>query len=139
MAARGNIPVALERIRQAEALAPRSHEIPLHRGLIAEGQGRSPEAFELYREAVGRNPSDPQAKARLAEVAARLRRWEIAAPMFASLLEMGWHPSRAHFGLGQAAEARCDKPAASSEYRRALALDPAFEPARAALARLDAR
>jgi len=137
--ARGHIPAALERLREAEAIAPRSHEIPLNRGIIAEMQGRWAEAFELYQEAVGRNPSDPRAKARLAEAAARLRRWDIAAPMFASLVEMGWHPSRAHFGLGQAAEARGDKAAASREYRRALALDPAFEPARTALARLGAR
>lgn len=138
-AAQGNVPVALERIRQAEALTPRSHEIPLNRGIIAEMQGRLDEAFELYRRAVSANPSDPRAKARLAEAAARRRRWDIAAPMFASLLEMGWQPSRAHFGLGQAAEARGDAAAAAREFKHALALDPAFEAASTALARLRAR
>ena len=59
--------------------------------------------------------------------------------MFASLVEMGWQPSRSHFGLGQAAEARGDAATAAKEYKHALALDPAFEAARKALSRLGAR
>jgi Tfp pilus assembly protein PilF len=135
----GNPRVALERIRQAQALAPDSPEIPLNRGIVAERQGQLGEAFELYRKAVAANGSDPRAKARLAEAAAKLRRWDVAAPMFASLLEAGWQPSRAHFGLGQVAEARGDRATAAKEYQRALALDPGLDKARTALARVGPR
>ena len=138
-AAQGNDAVALERLRQAEAIAPRSHEIPLNRGIIAEKQGRTTEAFELYRKAVDANPSDPRARARLAEAAARLERWDVAASTFAALLDLGWQPSRAHFGLGRAAEVRGDAARAAREYKRALALDPGLTAAREGLARLERR
>ena len=107
--------------------------------MIAEKQGRLAEAFALYQQAVAANRSDPRATARLAEAAVRLRRWDIAAPMLASQLQMGWQPSRAHYGLGQVAEARGDKAAAIREYRRAVALDPALQTASAALVRLARR
>ncbi|MGE5358644.1 MAG: sulfatase-like hydrolase/transferase [Bacteroidales bacterium] len=133
---RGNVGAALDRIKQAESISPEAHEIPLFRGIIAEIEGRPAEALELYQKAVRANPSDPRSKARLANVAQGLGRWDVATPMFTALLDMGWQPSRSHFGLGQAAEARGDKTAAIREYKKALALEPKFAPAKAALDRL---
>jgi cytochrome c-type biogenesis protein CcmH/NrfG len=41
-----------------------------------------------------------------------------------------------HFGLGQVARAQGDPARAAAEYREALRLEPAFAPAKAALAEL---
>lgn len=132
----GNFPAAKERIDRAETSAPESYEIPFNRGLLAEQQGRMAEALDQYQRAVRANPSDARSKARLANLAAMLNRYDIAAPLFTALLEMGYQPAGSHYGLGQAAEARGDRATAIKEYTRALALDPKFEPARAALAKL---
>jgi len=134
--AQGKLVSASERIDRAEALAPESYEIPLNRGLVAEQQGRQTDAMEQYQRAVRANSSDARSKARLANVAMLLDRYDVAAPLFAALLEMGYQPSRSHYGLGQAAEARGDRATAVREYKRALALEPTFEAARLALAKL---
>ncbi|MBP1636698.1 MAG: Tetratricopeptide repeat, partial [Acidobacteria bacterium] len=55
---------------------------------------------------------------------------------FEWLLRAGYQPSRSHYGLGRVAEARGDTAGALREYRKALQLEPGFDQARQALARL---
>jgi Tfp pilus assembly protein PilF len=66
----------------------------------------------------------------------RLQKYDVARIQFERLLEMGYRPSRMHFGLGQIAEAAGDAQQASAEYRRALQFEPGFQEAAAALSRL---
>jgi Tfp pilus assembly protein PilF len=89
-----------------------------------------------YAAAVRANPSDPQARARLASLAMRTKQFDAAQPQFEALLKMGYRPSRMHFGLAQVAEAKGDRTRAVTEYREAVRLEPSFADARAALARL---
>jgi tetratricopeptide (TPR) repeat protein len=92
--------------------------------------------MSAYEAAVRANPSDPNARARLASLAMRASRFDDAQPQFEALLKMGYRPSRMHFGLAQIAEAKGDRVRAVAEYREAVRLEPSFADAKAALARL---
>src|SRR5205085_440416 len=94
------------------------------------------QALAEYARAVASNGSDPQARARLASLAMRSKKYETALPQFEALLRMGYRPSRMHFGLAQIAEAKGDAKKAIAEYREAVRLEPSFADAKAALARL---
>ena len=134
--AQGDTARALKEADAAGALEPGSGDVRVVRGTIHERAGRTTEAMAEYSAAVRANGSDPQARARLASLAMRLRLFEIAHPQFDALLRMGYRPSRMHFGLAQIAEAQDDKARAIAEYREALRLEPSFADAKAALAKL---
>ena len=67
------------------------------------------------------------------------RRYDIAEPELRLLVKLDYQPSRTRFALGRLAEAKGDRVTAAAEYRRALALEPGFAPAREALAALTRR
>ncbi len=134
--ANGDTTHARQQADQAAGIEPGSGDVSLVRGAIHEHGGRMAEAMTDYFAAVRANGSDPQARARLASLAIRLRQFDIARPQFETLLRMGYRPSRMHFGLAQIAEATGDAARAVSEYREAIRLEPSFADARAALARL---
>ncbi len=66
----------------------------------------------------------------------RLHQYETARVEFERLLQMGYRPSRMHYGLAQIAEAGGDGKKAIAEYRLALQFEPGFAEAAAALSRL---
>ena len=137
--AMGDLARAQQKIDRAAKIEPGSSEAAVVRGSILEKQGRSGEAMGQYDLAVRTNGSDTQARASLASLAMRLRQYDIAKPQFEKLLEMGYRPSRMHFGLAQIAEAKGDTKTAVSEYRLALQTEPGLNEAKAALARLGAQ
>jgi Tfp pilus assembly protein PilF len=106
------------------------------RGSILERQGRGADALAQYEAAVRANGSDTQARAGLASLAMRMRQYDAAKSQFEKLLQMGYRPSRMHFGLAQIAEAQGDLKLAASEYRQALQLEPGLAEAKAALSKL---
>ena len=65
-----------------------------------------------------------------------IRRYDVAERELNRLLKLGYQPSRTHYALGRLAEAHGYKAAAAESYRRALALEPGFAPARQGLAAL---
>jgi arylsulfatase A-like enzyme/Flp pilus assembly protein TadD len=134
--AHGGLQRAMDRVDKAAALERASAEVVAMRGRIYERAGRGEEALAAYHNAVALNPADLSSRARLAGVAMNLRRFDVAEPHLRLLLERKYQPSRTHFALGKLAEARGDKVAAEAEYRRALAIEPGFAPAREALASL---
>jgi len=134
--AMGETSRAQQKIDRAAALEPGSSEALVVQGSIFEKQGRLAEAMAQYDRAVSINGSDTQARASLAGLAMRLREYDAAKPQFEKLIEMGYRPSRMHFGLGQIAEARGDQKKAAAEYRLALQSEPGLAEAKAALARL---
>jgi arylsulfatase A-like enzyme/Tfp pilus assembly protein PilF len=134
--AMGETSRAQQKIDRAAALEPGSSEALIVQGSIFEKQGRLAEAMTQYDRAVGINGSDTQARASLASLAMRLREYTAAKPQFETLIEMGYRPSRMHFGLGQIAEAQGDQKKALAEYRLALQSEPGLTAAKAALARL---
>jgi tetratricopeptide (TPR) repeat protein len=127
---------AQQKIDAAAKLEPASGEVAVVRGTLLEKQNRGAEALAQYDAAVWANPSDTQARASIVSLAMRMRQYEIARPQFEALIQLGYRPSRMHFGLAQIAEARNDSKAAIAEYREALRLEPALAEAKAALARL---
>jgi choline-sulfatase len=134
--ANGDTARALQKTEEAAPIEPGSGDVAVVRGMIFERAGQTPQAMAQYTAAVRANPSDPQARARLASLAMRARMFDEAQPQFEALLRMGYRPSRMHFGLGQIAEAKGDLARARGEYREAVRLEPSFAEARSALARL---
>jgi arylsulfatase A-like enzyme/Tfp pilus assembly protein PilF len=130
----GDVAGALARTADAERLEPGSGDAAFMRGLIAEQQGQMADALTHYEAALRVNPSDTAARARFASAALQLGRLDTAREQFTVLLRSGYRPSRMHFGLGQVARAQGDPARAAAEYREALRLEPAFAPAKAALA-----
>lgn len=133
---RGEFDRALERLDRAATIEPGSGEIAFARGRVYVAAGRGDEALAEFQRAVTINPSDTPARAQLANVAMALRRYEIAEPQLRILLERNYQPARTHLALGALAEARGDRAAAAAAYRRALALEPALQPAKEGLARV---
>jgi Tfp pilus assembly protein PilF len=134
--ANGDTARALQKAAEASRVEPGSAEVALVRAMIHERAGRPTDAMADYTAAVRANGSDTQARARLASLAMRLERFDIAQPQFETLLKMGYRPSRMHFGLAQIAEAKGDVKRAATEYRETVRLEPSFAEAKAALARL---
>ena len=134
--AQGDTASAARQADEAGAIEPGSGDVHVVRGTIHEQAKRLPQAMTEYAAAVGANGSDPQARARLASLAMRMRQFDVAQPQFETLLRMGYRPSRMHFGLAQIAESKGDAARAIAEYRDAIRLEPAFADARTALARL---
>jgi arylsulfatase A-like enzyme/Tfp pilus assembly protein PilF len=132
----GNLARALQQIDAAARLDPASSEVPLVRGEILEKLGRGPDALAQYELAVRANGSDANARVSLASLAMSLKQFDLARPQFETLVQMGYRPSRMHFGLAQIAEAQGDTKKAIDEYRLALKLEPGLKAARAALTRL---
>ena len=129
---------ALQKLDEAARLEPASSEVPLERGRAYERQEQHDKALADYETAVRLNGSDPRARARLADLALRLRRLDVAETEFRELIAMKYRPAETHYGLGRVAQLRGDTRRAAAEYRQALALNPALTDAKAALARLAA-
>jgi len=132
----GDVARAQQKIDGAARIEPGSSEAAIVRGSILEKQGRGTDALAQYDQAVHANGSDAQARASLASLAMRLRQFDAAKPQFEKLLDMGYRPSRMHFGLAQIAEAQGDTRKALAEYRLALQSEPGLSEAKAAVARL---
>jgi Tfp pilus assembly protein PilF len=135
----GDLSKAQQQIDAAAQVEAGSSEAATVRGAILEKQGRVNEALSQYDLAVRMNGSDPEARVSLASLAMRTRHYDAAKPQFEKLLEMGYRPSRMHFGLAQIAEAHGDTKKAIEEYRLALQAEPGLSEARAALTRLGAQ
>jgi arylsulfatase A-like enzyme/Tfp pilus assembly protein PilF len=132
----GRFNPAFDRLEMAHRLEPESREVAMVRGRAFERSGRGEDALAEYQRALTLGGLDVGPRARLANVAMNLRRFDIAEPQLRQLLELNYQPARTHHALGHIAEARGDPAAAEAEYRRALALDPGLEQARQALARI---
>jgi arylsulfatase A-like enzyme/Flp pilus assembly protein TadD len=127
---------ALRKLDEAAGLEPGSSEIPYERGRALERQEQFERALAEYQASVRLNLSDPRARARLGDLALRLRRLDLAEQEFIALAAMKYRPAETRYGLGRLAELRGDRKQAATEYRRALAINPALADARTALARV---
>jgi Tfp pilus assembly protein PilF len=132
----GDVGRAQQKLDRAAKIEPGSSEAAVVQGSVFEKQGRGAEALSQYDAAIRINGSDTQARASLASLAMRMRQYDAAKPQLEKLLEMGYRPSRMHFGLAQIAESKGDTKTAISEYRLALQAEPALVEAKSALTRL---
>ncbi|MBA2305656.1 MAG: sulfatase-like hydrolase/transferase [Acidobacteria bacterium] len=127
---------AVARARKGLALEPLSFYGHYTLGVIQRRGALWVEAFESFSKAVDLNGGDPRARSGLAGVALRLGRLDVAAREFEVMVDLGYQAAPAHLNLGLIAERRGDRLEAGRRYRLALQVDPAFKPARDALAKL---
>ncbi len=100
--------------------------------------GDTESAAEHYRAAILVNPCNPFAWAGLGTALREGRAPELAVAAYAVSTQLMPGHHLAWTGLGELAEARGDTPGAGTAYTKALAANPSYEPARAALARVSA-
>jgi tetratricopeptide (TPR) repeat protein len=103
--------------------------------LVRRGPGDAERAYTVADGALSAVPNEPALLADRAFAAQRLGRWRSAERDFSTAARIAHDPRYAHFASRMAL--RAHEPAAARGYlRTALALDPAYAPARALLARL---
>jgi arylsulfatase A-like enzyme/Flp pilus assembly protein TadD len=134
--AQGKLDDAHRKLDEAARLEPGSSEIPYERGRALERQEQFELALAEYQASVRLNSSDPRAHARLGDLALRLRRLDLAEQELIAVAAMKYRPAETHYGLGRLAELRGDMKQAATEFRRALAINPALVDAKTALERV---
>jgi arylsulfatase A-like enzyme/Flp pilus assembly protein TadD len=134
--ARNDTASARKRLDEAARLEPGSFDVALVTGRVLEREGRVPDALAAYEKAAAINPANPRPRTLLVSLATRTQQFDLAETHLTKLLEMGYQPSRTHFGLGRIAEMRGRKADAVRHYRTALDLEPGLPMALEALKRL---
>jgi tetratricopeptide (TPR) repeat protein len=127
---------AMARVDRAAAIEPHSSEVARTRGRVLEYSGKAEQALAQYEQALATDASDVSARARFVSVAMGLRRFDAAEPHLRYLEQIQYQPARTYHGLGVVAESKGDLARAAAEFRRALAIDPSFQPAREGLGRV---
>ena len=127
---------AIVRGRKAVELASRSDYAYYTLGLVYRRAERWPDAADAFTRAVELNASNARARAGLASAALRLGRIDVATAQFAAMIDLRYQVAPAQFNLGLIAQKRGDSKEAGRRFRLALEADPAFKPARDALAKL---
>ena len=125
----GDVPGARKKLDAAAKVQEQSYHVQFLAGRILEREGKLAEALACYERAVTLNAATPQARARLAALAARLQRFELSERHLRVLLEMGYQPSRTYLGLGRVAQMQGRAADAAANYREALRLEPGLPPA----------
>jgi protein O-mannosyl-transferase len=129
---------AFEELGKALQEAPDALDV--HRGLAFthEHHGDIAKAIDEYQWVVQRSPDDVEARRSLATALAKAARWQEALPLLEEVARVRSSSARAHFELGFAYAQLQRKKEAAEHLELALQLQPNFEPARAALAKLAA-
>ena len=136
LSAKGDVPGAVARARRGLEIEPQSFYGRYTLGVVFQKAGQWTEAFAEFERAVALNGSDPRARANFASAAMRTSRLEIARVQFEAMIAMGYQVAPAHYNLGVMAAKSGDRVEAERRYKLAVQADPAFKPARDALAQL---
>ena len=136
LSGKGQIDAAVARARRGLELEPLSFYGHYTLGVILRRAERWQDAFQSFSKAVELNPRDNRAQSGLSSAALRVERFDVAEHALLAMIDAGYQPAAAHFNLGRIAERRGDRAEARRRYGLALKADPAFKPARDALARL---
>jgi tetratricopeptide (TPR) repeat protein len=134
LSSKGEHRAAVERCGKGLQLEARSAYGYYTLGVIHQRAGEWADAAAAFTRAVALNGMDPRARANLASASMRLGNLDMARTQFEYLLQLGYQVAPAHFNLGVIAARRGDRAEAARRYRLALEADPAFKPARDALA-----
>jgi choline-sulfatase len=136
LTATGRFERAAARARQGLDLDPGSFYGIYTLGVVHQRAEQWTEAFVAFSRAVELNGGDPRARANLAGAAMRTGNLAVAQLQFEAMIELKHQVAPAQFNLGVIAARRGQTDEAARRYRLALAADPAFKPARDALARI---
>jgi choline-sulfatase len=127
---------ALTRARTGLTLEPHSVYGLYTIGVIHQRAGQWDDAFEAFSRAVAGNGRDARARSALGGAAMRLDRLDVAQPQFEAMIALEYQLAPAHYNLGVIALRRGDRAEAARRFALALQADPAFKPAREALAKI---
>ena len=133
---KGDAAAAVARARRGLEIEPDSFYGHYTLGVVFQKAGQWRDALAAFGRAVELNGSDPRARANLASAALRNDNLEVARAQFEAMIGLGYQVAPAHYNLGVIAARRGDRVEAERRYKLALQADPAFKPARDALAKL---
>lgn len=133
---KGDVDAAVARTGKGLELEPLSFYGHYTLGVIQRRAGKWDEAFAAFSRAVELNDQDPRAHSGLASAAVRLGRLDVARRSFTAMIDAGYQAATAHYNLGVIAQRTGELSEARRRYQLALKADPAFKPARDALAKL---
>jgi choline-sulfatase len=136
LSAKGETAAAVARARRGLELEPQSFYGHYTLGVIFQKALQWTDALVEFGRAVELNGSDARARANLAGAAMRLDNLQVARVQFEAMITLGYQLAPAHYNLGVIALRRGDRAEAQRRYKLALEADPAFAPARTALAKL---
>lgn len=133
---KGAVDSAVARAKTGLELEPLSFYGHYTLGVIQRRAERWEHAFSSFSRAVELNGHDPRTHSGLASAAVRLDRFDVAERSFTIMIGADYQPAPAHYNLGLIAQRRGEPAEARRRFTLALKADPAFKPARDALARL---
>jgi arylsulfatase A-like enzyme/Tfp pilus assembly protein PilF len=136
LSSQGDAAAAAARCRKGLTLEPASSYGHYTLGVVHQRASQWAEAFAAFGRAVELNGLDPRSRANLSGAAMRLGHLDVAREQCEHMIALGYQVAPAHFNLGVIAARRGDRLEAARRYRLALDADPAFKPAREALARM---
>ena len=136
LSAKGDSAAAVARARRGLEIEPASFYGRYTLGVVFQKAGQWGDALTEFGRAVELNGNDPRARANLASAAMRTDNVEIARAQFEAMIALSYQVAPAHYNLGVIAARRGDRGEAERRYKLALKADPAFSPARKALATL---
>jgi arylsulfatase A-like enzyme/Tfp pilus assembly protein PilF len=136
LALTGKTDEAVARARRGLAIEPQSFYGHYTLGVVHQRAGQWKEAFTAFGRAVELNGRDGRARGNLASAAMRVDSLEVARVQFEAMIDLKYQVAPAHYNLGVIAARRGDRAEAVRRYKLALGVDPAFKPAKDALAKL---
>jgi len=132
----GDTAGAILRVNRGLEIDPHSFYGHYTLGVIHQRAGQWKEAYTVFGRAVELNGRDPRARSNLANAAMRLDSLEVARANFEAAIDLQYQVAPSHFNLGVIALRRGDTTEARRRFNLALKADPAFRPARNALAKI---
>jgi arylsulfatase A-like enzyme/Tfp pilus assembly protein PilF len=136
LSTKGDHAGAAARCRKGLDLEPSSFYGHYTLGVVHQRAQQWPAALAAFRRAVELNAADPRARANLASAAMRAGDLDLARQQFEQMIALAYQVAPAHYNLGVIAARQGQTAEAARRFRLALAADPAFKPAAAALAKL---
>jgi choline-sulfatase len=136
LSGKGEAAAAAAKCRRGLEREPQSHYGYYTLGVVYQKAGLWDQAFSAFSRAVDLNALDPRAHANLAGAAMRLGNVAVAGAASEQMIALKYRVAPAQYNLGIIAAQRGDRAEAERRYKLALQADPAFKPARDALAKL---
>lgn len=136
LAVRGETAAAIARAGRGLQIDANSFHGYYTLGVVHQRAAQWRDAYTAFGRAVELNGREPRARAALASAAMRLDSLAVAVVQYEAMIMLDYRVAIAHFNLGVIAERRGSRAEARKRYQLSLQADPAFKPAREALAKL---
>ena len=136
--AKGNLPGAAAKFRQALAQDPRSDQAHVGLGVVLYAQQQTTDAILHFRTAIGLNPRNASAYVNLGSALVDQDRLTEAVQVCRTALRLNPNSAGAHYNLGRTYARQKQTKSALTEYNAALRLNPSLATAWLSLGTLHA-